>query len=87
METKQVVSGYAIVVLDRGFVYVGDATIDDKQVIITNARNIRRWGTTLGALALSGPIDKTVLDDAGTVRAPLHAWIHTLDTEASLWKA
>ena len=40
--------GVQIVVLDRGFVYVGDVTVDADWVTIRNARNIRRWGTTRG---------------------------------------
>ncbi len=82
-------TGFAIVVLDRGFVYVGQTEVSDDWVVITNARNIRMWGTTagLGQLALNGPTDKTRLDAAGTVRAPRHALIHLLETEGSQWSA
>jgi hypothetical protein len=79
----------AIVVLERGFVYVGEVTHrhDAHEIIITNARNVRRWGTSagLGELALKGPQPNTKLDDAGTVRAPLSAVIHTIDCEANAW--
>ena len=87
MNNIKVLSGFAIVVLDRGFVYVGNVTVDDDGCIITNASNIRVWGTTqgLGQLALSGPTAKTVLDEVGTVRAPRHAVIHLIETEASKW--
>lgn len=72
METKQVLEGFAIVVCDRGFVYVGDVRMDDSFAIISNARNIRYWGTErgLGQLALEGPTDKTRLDAVGIVRVP-----------------
>ena len=75
MEHKSVLTGFAIVVLDRGFVYVGKTEVDDSWCVITEARNIRQWGTTqgLGELALNGPQPKTVLDAVGTVRAPLRA--------------
>ena len=60
-----------IIVADRGWVFVG-ACVDhsDGSVTITNAKNIRNWGTTkgLGELA-TGPVSgKTKYDDYGTVR-------------------
>ena len=69
--------GQQLVVLDRGFVYVGKVTLEGDWVTISQARNIRRWGTTkgLGELA-SGPTRDTVLDEAGTVQAPLKSVIH-----------
>jgi hypothetical protein len=87
METKKVLSGFAIVIADRGYVYVGDVTIDDSYTVISSARNIRYWGTErgLGQLALEGPTDKTELDDVGTVRVPHRAVISIIDTEATLW--
>lgn len=88
METKQVLKGYAIVVADRGFVYVGDVVMDDSFAVVTNARNIRRWGTErgLGELALEGPKSETKLDAVSVVRIPARAVISVIDTEAALWK-
>ena len=40
--------GTQIVVLDRGFVYVGKVTFQGDLLRIENARNIRGWGTTKG---------------------------------------
>lgn len=76
-----------IVILDRGFVYVGDVSISGDWVLISNAKNVRRWGTTkgLGELAKSGPLSNTILDPAGTVRAPLRALIGLIECEASSW--
>ena len=87
METKQVLSGFAIVVADRGFVYVGNVTMDDQFAVITDARNIRKWGTTkgLGELALEGPKAETVLDSVGVVRIPARAVISIIETESKLW--
>ena len=87
MKASNVLKGFAIVVLDRGFVYVGDVTVDDDWCVIENARNIRKWGTTkgLGQLALEGPTSETILDQAGVVRAPKRALIHLIETEASRW--
>jgi len=87
MQRKETLTGYAVVVLDRGFVYVGHVECDDRWCVITDARNIRYWGTTqgLGEIVLGGPTSKTKLDAVGTVRAPLHAVIHIMDTEKSKW--
>ena len=87
MEKKTVLSGFSIVVLDRGFVYVGDVEHDGDWCVIKNARNIRYWGTTkgLGELALNGPLNETKLDNVGTVRAPAKSIISLIDTEREKW--
>lgn len=89
MEKKTVTQGFAIVVVDRGFVYVGDVEHDGDWCVVRNARNIREWGTDkgLGQLALDGPRPNTLLDDVGTVRVPAHALISLIDTERSEWIA
>ena len=75
-----------IVVLDRGFVYVGHTVIDGDFVYLTNSSNIRVWGTTKGLGELvSGPLSKTVLDKVGGVKAPLRAVISIIDVEQSKW--
>lgn len=76
-----------IAVLDRGFVYVGLCRIDGAMLTITAAQNIRRWGSDrgLGLIAKSGPTDKTKLDPAGTVHAPLTALIHLIDCDPAAW--
>jgi hypothetical protein len=79
MTEKNVEMGAQIVVLDRGFVYQGNTVSrQGDTVTIQGAKNIRRWGTTkgLGQLAADGPQAATVLDEAGTVVAPLRAVIH-----------
>lgn len=69
--------GQNIVVLDRGFVYVGDVELDGDFVNITNAKNIRYWGTKSGLGELiNGPLPETKLDAIGIVKAPLRAVIH-----------
>ncbi len=87
MQEKKILTGFSIVVLDRGFVYVGDTTHDGEWCIITNARNIRYWGTTkgLGELALNGPLPNTKLDPVGTVRAPARAVISLIETDGTKW--
>ena len=80
MDENETNMGAQIVVLDRGFVYQGNVTRAGDMVTIEKAKNIRRWGTTkgLGQLAAAGPQPNTVLDEAGTVMAPLRAVIHFL---------
>lgn len=68
--------GQNIVVLDRGFVYVGQVAEQSDRLVIRNARNIRRWGTTRGLGELrNGPLQNTVLDDCGLVVVYLRAVI------------
>lgn len=75
-----------IVVLDRGFVYVGRVEVEDDFVIIGNAKNIRLWGTSKGLGELvNGPLKDTKLDPVGTVRAPLRALISLIDVVESKW--
>jgi hypothetical protein len=57
---------------------------DSDWCVITNASNIRIWGTTNGLGELvSGPTSKTVLDHVGTVRAPMRAVISIIEAK---WK-
>ena len=77
-----------IVVLDRGFVYIGSVKIDGDFVVITGAKNIRVWGTTKGLGELiNGPLSGTKLDAAGVVRAPVRALILLIDVEQSKWNS
>ena len=88
MEHKCVLTGTAIVVLDRGFVYVGKVTVDGDWCCIENAKNIRVWGTTKGLGELvNGPTPNTKLDAVGNVRAPLRAVISIIDTKDDKWNS
>jgi hypothetical protein len=80
--------GWAIVVLDRGFVYVGQTDTDGDWCVIQHARNIRYWGTTrgLGELVADGPTGSTKLDYVGTVKAPMRSVISILPTREDAWK-
>jgi hypothetical protein len=59
-----------IIVADKGWVFVGNCQDhEDGSVTITNAKNIRNWGTTKGLGQLStGPTPSTKYDEYGTVR-------------------
>lgn len=58
-----------IVVLQRGWVVVGEYSQTATEAKLENAATIRVWGTTkgLGELAADGPTSSTKLDKAGTV--------------------
>jgi hypothetical protein len=66
-----------IVVLDRGWVYVGKSREVGDKLVIEDAQCIRYWGTTrgLGELAANGPTGKTKLDPVGRLVAPMRAVI------------
>lgn len=84
---EQLTTTLQIAVLDRGFVYVGACHIQHGTLTITNAQNVRRWGTQngLGELAMRGPQANTKLDAAGTVTAPLTALSHLIDCDTGAW--
>ena len=76
-----------IIVLDRGFVYVGKPSTGNDMLLIERARNIRQWGTTKGlAELINGPTNKTVLDATMTVRVPLCAVLQQIDVDQGSWK-
>ncbi|QMU98760.1 hypothetical protein FVO59_12840 [Microbacterium esteraromaticum] len=80
--------GWKIVVLQRGWVVVGDVTVEGGELVIRDASVIRYWGTTKGLGELvDGPTEKTKLDPAGTVRAHVLGVVLTLDVKAEKWAA
>ena len=76
-----------IIVVDRGFVYIGQVVSEDEQfVTLANASNIRRWGTSKGLGELvGGPKNNTVLDKTGSLRIPMRAVISMIDVEQEKW--
>ena len=77
-----------IVVLQRGWVVVGDTKHDLTTDVVTikNASVIRRWGTTKGLGELvNGPTKSTVLDPAGTIRAHALTVVLSLDVDEAAW--
>ncbi len=77
-----------IVVLQRGWVVVGDYGVDpdNDEVVISDASVIRRWGTSKGLGELrDGPLPETVLDPAGEIRAPRGAVVLTIAVSAEAW--
>jgi len=77
----------AILILQRGWVFIGDLSRDGDEFVLSNASNIQSWGTTdgLGQLALTGPTSTTVLKRAGTVRCHELTVVARLDVDESRW--
>lgn len=81
--------GLVLVVADRGFVWVGEATTTEDWVEIKGARCVRRWGTKegLNELALKGPLSETRLDAATDLKVSRKALIAIIPCEAEKWAA
>jgi hypothetical protein len=85
--------GFNIVILDKGFVYVGKVQIIKETygdaVYISNAKNLRVWGTRdlgLGFL-VNGPTKDTTYDKVeGVIVAPLHSLVHMIAAKEEKWR-
>ena len=89
MEKKTIMKTFGIVIADRGWVYVGDIEIDGDWMTISNAKNIRRWGTTagLGEIAQAGPNNNTKLDNYGIIHLPISSVTGgIIECEKKLWE-
>jgi len=75
-----------IVVLERGFIYVGRFRETEQNIEIIGARSLIRWGTTghLGSL-IEGPSENTKLGDACHVKARVSQLIHTIEVNQDAW--
>lgn len=81
-------SAIKIVILQRGWVFVGRFKKINQDCVLENAHCIRSWGTTRGVGELvSGPTPNTKLDPAGTVRFHELTIIAAIDCEESVWKS
>lgn len=76
-----------IVILQRGWVMVGDYKMGSDGVTISNAKSIRRWGTTEGLGQLrSGPRPDTNLDQIGNFNChPLQVIGTITDLDQEKW--
>lgn len=76
-----------IVVLERGFVYVGRVESDiADDITIRGARSLIRWGTTehLGQL-VNGPLPNTKLGSSCTVQVRRGQVIHMIEVNNDAW--
>lgn len=77
-----------IVVLERGFVYVGRVNEEgDPVIVIHGARSIIRWGTSqhLGEL-VGGPRPETKLGAPCTVQCRISQVIHMIEVDQNGWE-
>lgn len=77
-----------IVILQRGWVFIGYLSKSGSDCTLKKASNIRRWGTTagLGQLAMDGPTGDTKLDKCPDVNFHELTIIATIDCLESKWK-
>lgn len=77
-----------IVVLQRGWVVVGNYSRQGDEILVEGASVIRQWGATkgLGEIAAGGPTSKTVLDPCGLVRAHVASVVLTVDCNEEAWR-
>lgn len=75
-----------IVILQRGWVMVGRWGRDGDTCHLSDARVIRKWGTSRGLGELvDGPLASTVLDPAGYVEFHVLGVVATLAASESGW--
>jgi hypothetical protein len=88
MNRKEIpVAEIRIVIAQRGWVFVGRVSREEHEVVVRDAKNIRRWGTKKGLGELwSGPKTVTVLDEAGTVRLHPLQVIAQIDVDQKSWE-
>lgn len=77
-----------ILILQRGWVVVGQLYKLGPYFTLENASVIRSWGTTkgIGEIAENGPTDKTVLDKCNTVKAHELTLVAMIECNQKKWK-
>lgn len=76
-----------IVILNRGWVVIGNYSEKGDECTLTEASVIRVWGTTkgLGELAENGPLTNTKLDPCPNVHFHKMTMVARLDVNESKW--
>ena len=87
-EVKEFTGDIKIVILQRGWVYIGRFERNGNDCKLHNAYNIRVWGTSKGLPELvNGATSKTVLDKCdGVVEFDWLTVVHTITCNKSAWK-
>jgi hypothetical protein len=77
-----------IVILNRGWVVVGNFYEKGDECTLTDASVIRVWGTTkgLGELAENGPLTNTKLDPTPNVHFNKLTMVARIDVNEEKWK-
>ena len=76
-----------IVILQRGWIYIGRFERNGNDCKLHNAANIRIWGTTKGLPELvNGPTSKTILDKSdGVIEFDYLTVVHTITVNQAKW--
>ncbi len=76
-----------IVVLNRGWIVVGNVQEEASKTIIQNASVIRNWGTEngLGELAMNGKFPETKLDKCPDITVETCNVVLVMNCEQSKW--
>jgi hypothetical protein len=87
-QVKEFTGDIKIVVLQRGWVYIGCFERNGNDCKLHNAYNIRSWGTTKGLPELvNGATTSTKLDKCeGVVEFDWLTTVHTITCNAEAWK-
>jgi len=87
-KTKSFDGDIKIVVLQRGWIYIGRFEKFDNLCKLHNAYNIRSWGTTKGLAELvHGPTTNTNLDKCdGVIEFDWLTVIHTITVNKEKWR-
>ena len=87
-EQKQYEGDVKIVVLQRGWIYIGRFERIGNDCKLYNAYNIRSWGTTKGLPELvNGPTKDTKLDKyEGIVEFDWLTVVHTITVNQTVWE-
>lgn len=85
---KEFTGDIKIVVLQRGWVYIGLFERNGNDCKLHNAYNIRVWGTTKGLPELvNGATSETILDKCeGVVEFDWLTTVHTITVNSEGWK-
>ena len=85
---QPIISDVKIVILQRGWIMVGEFKRNQSECVLENASVIRSWGTSkgLGEIAKNGPTKNTKLDKCyGVVQFDYLTVVATIDCEVSEW--
>lgn len=77
-----------IVILQRGWVVIGDYSMEKEECLLQNAAIIRIWGTQkgLGEIAEGGPTSSTKMDSCPDIRFHPLTVIARMDVNETNWK-
>ena len=87
-KVKEINHGWCIVILDKGFIYLGELITRGRFLTVNEVSNIRYYSSGKGLLwhAKNGPKDMT-LDkyEGGHLGAPFSELKHFVPTDKKLW--